>query len=314
MNPSFTPHSAAPAPQARVRRLRRVQLAVPASNEKMMAKAAASAADHVFLDLEDAVSLNAKADARAKAVHALNTLDWGRKTRCVRINDWTTPYFLDDVLQIVEGARENLDVLMIPKVMNAADVYVVDVLLTQLETKHSIRKRIGIEVLIEEVEGLKNVEQIASSSPRLEALIFGMGDYSASQGIDMELARGYYPGDVWHYPRFRIAMAARCAGIAAVDGPYGDIANIAGYQNQCKLAFTLGMVGKWALHPTQIEPALDVFTPKQKDIDNTRAMMAAYSEAQERGVGAIMFNGAFIDVAVVRRAQNLLARAELLGM
>ena len=203
------------------KRLRRVQLAVPGSSEKMMAKAAASAADHVFLDLEDAVAPKEKIGARAKVITALRTLDWGKKTRCVRINDLLTPYAHDDIIDVVEQAGEYLDVIMVPKVLCASDVLFVDTLLLQLEKKLDLKRHIGIEVLIEETQGMVNVESIARSTPRLEAIIFGMGDYSASQGIDFlqAVVEGSYPGDIWHYGRFRMAMAASAATIASAPSP-----------------------------------------------------------------------------------------------
>lgn len=293
------------------RRKRRVQLAVPASNEKMIKKAAESDADHVFLDLEDAVAPNAKQSARHSAVQALNMLDWSGKTRCVRINDHTTPYFLDDLIEIVAGARDNLDTIMIPKAVSAADVITVDTVLGQLEAKFGLSKRIGIEVLIEEVDGLIHVDEISHASPRLEALIFGMGDYSASHGIDLAAAREGYPADVWHFARFRMTMAARSVGIDAIDGPYATIPNIEGYKHECNLAQLLGMNGKWALHPTQIEHAIAAFTPSPGDVQTARGISTAYEKAQRDGLGAIIFEGKFIDVAVVRRARKVLEKADL---
>lgn len=299
----------------RIKRPRRVQLAVPGSNEKVMAKAAASRADHVFLDLEDAVAPSAKIEARDKVIHALNTHDWGRKTRCVRINDLGTQWAHDDVIRVVEGARENLDVIMIPKVLTPADVYWVEVLLRQLEQKLGLQKQIGLELLIEETEGLVNVDAIAKSSPRLEAIIFGMGDFSASQGIDLKvLAAGSYPGDLWHYARFKVTCAARAAGIEAIDGPYGRLDNLDGYREECNRAFALGMSGKWALHPSQIDTALGVFTPTQADVDAARAMVKAYEEAKAQGLGAVNVGGSFVDAASVRLVSNVLRRAEVLGM
>jgi citrate lyase subunit beta/citryl-CoA lyase len=199
---------------ARPMRLRRSQLSVPGVSEKMIAKAAASDADHVFLDLEDAVAPSAKVGARKTIVEALNSLDWGRKTRCVRINDVTTPWCHDDVIEVVEGAGPRLDTIMLTKANSAGDVRFLDLLLTQLEAKLGLEAgRIGIEVLIEEAQGLQRVEEIAAASPRLECLIFGMGDYSASQQMKLqEIGSGVgYPGDVFHYARFRVAMAARPA-------------------------------------------------------------------------------------------------------
>jgi citrate lyase subunit beta / citryl-CoA lyase len=307
----MTTVSTPPAP-----RKRRVELAVPGSNEEMMAKAAASSADFVFLDLEDAVAPRAKTEARAKVIKALNTLDWQGKVRCVRINDLLTPWAHDDIIEVVTQAGNNLDVLMIPKVMSDKDVYFVDILLTQLEKKLGMTKRIGIEVLIEETQALINVESIAKSSPRLEAMILGIGDYSASQGIDLRMAgiEVGYPGDLWHYARFRMAMAARAAGIVAIDGPYPKLRDEAGFREECRRASILGMVGKWALHPSQIPTALEMFTPKPKDVKMARTIIAAYAKAEAAGLGAVEFNGIFIDAATVRLVRNIADRADLLGV
>ena len=301
---------------ARPRRLRRVQLSVPGSNEKMMAKGAASAADHVFLDLEDAVAPNAKKPARQQIVNALNTLDWGTKTRCVRINDLETRYAYADVIEVVSGARENLDTIMIPKVKRGRDVWWLDTLLTQLEADLGIGKRIGIELLVEEVEAMMNIDEIAHSSPRLEAMVFGMGDYSASQGIDLRAVGGdvNYPGDIWHYPRYRLAIACRSAGIDPVDGPYADFRNAEGYREECRRSNTLGLVGKWAIHPAQIDVALEVFTPKREDVENARKIAAAYAEAEAQGLGAVQLDGVMVDAASVRILRNVLDKADLIGM
>lgn len=300
----------------RIKRLRRVELAVPGSNERMMAKAAASKADMVFLDLEDAVAPNAKVAARAKIVEALKGLDWGRKTRCVRINDLGTQWAFEDIIAVVEGAHAHLDLIMIPKVMRASDVLFVDTLLSQLEKKLGTERRIGLEVLIEEVEAMMNVEEIARSSPRLEALIYGVGDYSASQGIDLASIGGPngYPGDIWHYGRHKITIAARSVGIDAIDGPFGNFNDSATYSEECRRARLIGMVGKWAIHPAQIDPALEAFSPKQADVDAARAMVAAYREAEAKGLGAVTYKGEMIDAATVRIVKNLIDKADLIGM
>lgn len=299
----------------RPKRLRRVQLATPGSNEKMMAKAAASKADHVFLDLEDAVAPIAKADARHKIVNALNTLDWGRKTRCVRINDLRTKYAYEDIITVVEGARENLDTIMLTKTLEASDIKFVATLLSQIEKKLGMTKQIGIEALIEEVQGLQNVETICTADPRLECVIFGMGDYSASQGIAVKSGLDNdYPFDLWYYPRFRMCMAARAAGIEPVDGPYGNIRNVATYKEECRRAMIIGCVGKWAIHPDQIEPALEVFTPKQADVDYARKLARAYAEAEAKGLGAVTIDGQMVDVATVRMLSTILVKADLIGM
>ncbi len=298
------------------RRARRCQLSVPASNTRMIEKAAASGADHVFLDLEDACAPNQKVAARGNIVDAFNNLDWGNTVRCVRINDTGTEWCHGDVIAVVEGARENLDVIMIPKPCDAADVLFVDKLLNQLEMMLGLQKKIGLELLIEETLGLQNIEAIASSTPRLEAMIFGMGDYTASQGMDLSLMMGpdRYPGDIFHYAKFRVAMTARARGIDAIDGPFGAISNTDAYRKSCLQARALGMVGKWALHPKQIEHAQDIFTPDPERVENARKLTAAYRESEAEGRGAVMIDGQFADAATVRNVANLIDLAELYGL
>jgi len=299
------------------RRRRRCQLSVPASNTKMIEKAAASGVDHVFLDLEDACAPNQKVGARDNIIDALHNLDWGDTVRCVRINDTGTQWCHDDVITIVEKAGDKVDCFMLTKPYDASDVQFVDKLLTQLELKLGLEKKIGLELLIEETLGLQNVEEIASSTPRLEAMVFGMGDYSASQGLDFDAIYGpdyKYPGDVFHYAKFRVAMAARARGIDAIDGPFGNIRNTDAYRESCLQARALGMVGKWALHPTQIEHAQDIFTPNQEKIDEARKLTEAYRESEAQGQGAVMIDGKFADAATVRLYANTLDLAELYGL
>jgi citrate lyase subunit beta/citryl-CoA lyase len=296
------------------KRARRSQLSVPGSNEKMLQKAAASSADHVFCDLEDAVAPAAKVEARGKVCWALNNLDWGRKTRCVRINDVTTEWCHGDLIEVVEKAGNHLDTIMLTKPYTAADVIFVDRMLTQLEKKLKLQRRIGIEVLIEEVQALQNVEAIAACSDRMECLIFGMGDYSASQGIDIQNIGDQYPGDIFHFARFRITMAARAAGIDAVDGPFGDFKDDAGYREEARRARSLGMVGKWAIHPAQIAPALETFSPTPDAVANARRIDTAYREAAARGLGAVEIDGVMMDVAVLRLVRNVLDQADLYGL
>jgi citrate lyase subunit beta/citryl-CoA lyase len=298
------------------KRARRSQLSVPGSSEKMLQKAAASAADHVFCDLEDAVAPSAKVEARRKISWALNNLDWGRKTRCVRINDVTTEWCHGDIIEIVETAGANLDTIMLTKPYSAADVIFLDRMLNQLEKKLKLERKIGIEVLIEEVQALQNVEAIATCSERMECLIFGMGDYSGSQGIDIVNIGGTadYPGDIFHFARFRITMAARAAKIDAVDGPFGDFKDEAGYREEARRARSLGMVGKWAIHPAQIAPALEIFSPTPDEVAKARKMAAAYREAEAKGLGAVQIDGVMIDVAVLRLVKNTLDQADLYGL
>ncbi|MDC3402258.1 CoA ester lyase [Alphaproteobacteria bacterium] len=297
-------------------RLRRSQLAVPGSNDAMMAKAAASNADGVFCDLEDSVSPNEKAKARLAVCEALNGLDWGRKVKSVRVNDVGTQWCFDDIITIVEKAGENLDTIILPKPICASDVQFADTLLSQLEQKLGLKHKIGLEVIIEEVQAMQNIAEIAMSCDRLEALILGMGDYAASQGMRIKNigeAEGY-PGDIFHYPRYQIIIAARSAGLDAVDGPVADFKNMAAFVNGCHEASALGMVGKWAIHPSQIQPALDAFSPSAEDVEFARAVIGAYQDALNKGLGSVSHEGVMVDAASVRLFQNTIDRANQMGM
>ncbi len=299
-------------------RLRRCELSTPGSNEKMIEKALASNADLVFLDLEDAVAPNQKVAARGIVINALKTLDWGKKTRAIRMNNIETEWAYQDVIEVVEQAGEFLDVIIIPKVKAARDIFWVDTLLTQIETRLKRKKKIALECLIEEVEALINVEEIAKSSPRLEAIIFGPGDYSASQGVRAGKTIGgsitTYPGDVFHYARSKIVVAARAAGIDPLDGPYADFKNPDGYREEALRSATMGFIGKWAIHPSQIEIANEMFSPTQDEVDHARRLEAAYAKAEADGLGAITFEGVMIDAASVRIIRNTIAKADAIGM
>ena len=298
------------------KRARRSQLAVPGISEKMLTKASALEVDHVFCDLEDAVAPSAKENARKIIVEALNELDWGRTVRCVRVNDTTTQWCHEDIIYIMEGARENLDTIMLTKPMDAADVLFADKLMSQIEKKLGLKKRIGLEVLIEEVEAMKNVWEIAHSCERLECLVFGMGDYAASQGMDVGGIGGNegYPGDVFHYPRYQLTIAARAAGIDPVDGPFANFKNPNAFRKECERAKTIGMVGKWAIHPSQIEPAMEIFSPDQKDVDFAREIIEVYEKAAAEGIGSVGHKGVMVDAASARLFLNTVKKAELYGM
>jgi len=301
---------------SRPARPRRCQLSVPGSSEKMLTKAAGLAIDHIFLDLEDAVAPSAKPAARGMIVEALNRLEWRARTLCVRINDVDTEWCHDDIIEVVTGAGAKLDTIMLTKAKSAADVMFVHLLLNQLEKKLRLTRRIGIECLIEEVEGIMRVEEIAACSDRLECLIFGMGDYSASQQMQLGAvgASGSYPPDVWHYPRYKMTIACRAHGLDPVDGPYADFRNPDGYRKEAERAFALGMVGKWAIHPSQVDLAAAVFTPDPAAVAAARAQKQAYQEATARGLGAINVDGVMVDAASIRIVQNLIDRADLIGM
>lgn len=298
-------------------RLRRCELSTPGSNEKMIEKALGTSADVVFLDLEDAVAPNQKVEARGKVIQALRSLNWGNKTRAMRMNNIETEYAYQDVIDVVEKAGDYLDLIIIPKVKAARDVFWVDTLLTQIETRLKMRKKIALEVLIEEVQALINVEEIAKSSPRLEAIIFGPGDFSASQGVRMTTIGGSvttYPGDIWHYARSKIVVAARAAGIDAIDGPYADFRHPEGYREEAIRSVTMGFTGKWAIHPSQIEIANEIYSPTKDEVDRARRLETAYAKAEAEGLGAITFEGVMIDAASVRIIRNVIEKAELIGM
>jgi citrate lyase subunit beta/citryl-CoA lyase len=283
----------------------------------MITKAANLELDHVFLDLEDAVAPNAKAAARGTIVQGLNELEWKPKTVCVRVNDVETEYCHEDIIEVVTGAAGKIDTIMLTKAKTAHDVLFVHMLLDQLEKKLGLRDRIGIECLIEEVEGMMNVNEIAACSDRLECLIFGMGDYSASQGMNLNSIGsdgGGYPPDIWHYPRYQLTIACRANGVDPVDGPFADFNDPDAFRTECERSDVLGMVGKWAIHPSQIEIAQDVFSPTQDAVDSARKQQQAYEEAKEQGLGAISVDGVMVDQASVRILQNIVDKADLIGM
>jgi citrate lyase subunit beta / citryl-CoA lyase len=274
--------------------------------------AARAGADLVFLDLEDACAPAAKESARVTAVAALTNLDWGRTIRAVRINALDTQWCHGDIIEVVTGARNALDVIIVPKVLNAQDVWWVDVLLTQLEAKLGLPHRIGLEALIEEADGLLNARDIARSSDRLQSLIFGAGDLSASlrARVDGNFEPiGEYPGDYWHAVRVQVLAAARAAGIAAIDAPYPGYRDEDGYRREATRASLLGFDGKWAIHPDQVPIANSVFTPTADEVEAARAIIADYRLAEAGGVGAVGRDGKLVDAALMRHAANVLRRA-----
>lgn len=300
------------------RRRRRVQLAVPATERRKIDKALGLGVDHVFLDLEDAVAPQNKPQARENVVSALNEADWGDTVRCFRMNGLDTPWAYQDLVTVVEAAGHRLDTVMLPKARYARDVQWLDIFLGQIEAGCDIGHRIGIEVLIEEVEGVANVDEIALASPRVEALIFGMGDYSRSQGVDAADAFGparHYPGDIWHYQRSRIAVAAAMAGADYIDGPWANIDDTEGFRQECRVVKTLGAVGKWALHPGQVGIAREEFSPGPQEISQAQEYIALYEQAKAQGIGAIKApDGKMLDEAVLRLYRRVLDRAAFLGI
>jgi citrate lyase subunit beta / citryl-CoA lyase len=297
-------------------RLRRSELATPASNEHMFAKAAASGADLVFLDLEDACAPAERERARGKAARALRDLDWGRTARAIRMNGIDTRWAYGDVIEVVTTAREALDLIIVPKVRRARDVWWVEVLLTPLEETLGLGKRIALEVLIEETEGLQNVDEIAAASDRLEAVIFGAGDFSASQGARVDTNFDPVvpiPGDIWHYARARILVAARTAGIDAVDAPFPNYTDPGGYRLACDRAGAMGFTGKWAIHPSQVEAANTAFSPTAAEVAHAGRILAAYRAAEAEGKGATGLDGMLVDAAHLRHAATVAGRAELIA-
>ena len=292
------------------RRLQRSELAVPGSNPGMFDKAASSSADYVFLDLEDAVAPADKERARKNVIEALNEIDWRAlgKTISVRINSIDTHYMYRDVVDVVEQAGDRLDTILLPKAGAAADLYMVDALLTQIETARGYDNRIGLEALIETALGMANVDAIATSSPRLEALHFGVADYAASCRARTTNIGGLnpdYPGDQWHHGLSRMLVACRAYGLRAIDGPFGDFNDPDGYLDAARRGAAMGYEGKWAIHPAQIDLANDVFSPPAEEVDRARRILAALEEAAAAGKGAAQLDGRMIDAASARMAENL---------
>ena len=311
-------------------RLHRSELAVPGSNPQMFEKAAKSAADIVFLDLEDAVAPDDKAQARKNIIEGLNDVDWGSKSMMIRINGLDTHYMYRDVVDIVE-ACPRLDMILIPKVGTAADVYAVDMLVTQIEAATGRTKRIGFEILIETALGMANVEAIAQSSKRLEAMSFGVADYAASTrarttvigGVNKDSGvlsdaddkgnRQYFWTDPWHAAQTRMMVACRAYGLRPIDGPFGDFSDPDGYLAAANRVAVLGYEGKWAIHPSQIELANQVFTPSAAEVTTARRIMEAMAQAAKEGKGAVSLDGRLIDIASIRMAEALLAKADQMG-
>ncbi len=298
---------------------RRSCLAVPASSEKMMAKAAALPADMVFLDLEDAVAPLEKEGARAQAADAIKSHDWGEKVVCVRVNSWDTKWTAFDVIEVVGEAGERLDELMLPKVERAAEVVALDLLLNQVEIRAGLPPgHIGIEAQIETAKGLINVEEICAASPRLETVILGPVDFSASMGMP-SLAGGLaipeYPGDYFHYVFMKILMAGRANGLQVIDGPYVKIQDLEGFREYSRRTQILGFDGKWALHPTQVGILNEMFGPTQAQFDRAWGVVEAYRKATEGDRrGAVMFGDEMIDEASRKVAVRVVALGERAGL
>ena len=294
------------------RRVQRSELAVPGSNPKMFEKALNSDVDFVFLDLEDAVAPDDKVTARKNVIQALQDLDWqgNGKTVSVRINSIDTHYMYRDVIEVVEQAGEHLDTILLPKAGTASDVYMLSALLNQIETSTGLKKRIGIEILIETTLGMANVMNIAKSGreERLEAMHFGVADYAASCRARTTVIGGLnpdYPGDQWHADLSQMLVACRAYGLRAIDGPFGDFKDPESYTLAAKRAAALGYEGKWAIHPSQIELANAVFTPPPAEVDKAKRILIALDEAAKAGQGAASLDGRLIDAASAKMAENI---------
>ena len=309
-------------------RLHRSELAVPGSNKRMLEKAPDSGADVVFLDLEDAVAPDDKEQARANIIEALQTHDWSKCAVSIRMNGLDTHYAYRDLVDIVETCGDKLDTILIPKVGSAADVYFVATMLSQIEAAKGL-KPINIHILIETALGMANVEEIARACPeRMEAMVFGVADYAASVrarttqigGANPEYGmltdpdenghRAYHWGDQWHFGISRMVAACRAYGLRPIDGPFGDFNDPEGYKVAARRAAALGCEGKWAIHPSQVALANEVFTPTPKEVDRARRILVEMDKAAKEGKGAVSLDGRLIDAASIRMAENVVTQIE----
>lgn len=316
---SFTPQPTAPA------RPNRCQLFGPGSRPELFAKMAASAADVVNLDLEDSVAPNDKPTARANVIAATHEVDWAGKTLSVRINGLDTPYWYRDVVDLVEQAGPRLDQIMIPKVGCRADLYAVDALVTAIEAATGRKTPLRFEAIIESAAGIAHVEEIAAASPRLDALSLGAADFAASMGMQTTGIGGtqedYYMlregvrhwSDPWHWAQAAIVAACRTHGVLPVDGPFGDFSDDEGFLAQARRSATLGMAGKWAIHPKQIALANSVFTPSDEKVAEAREILAAMEEAKARGEGATVYKGRLVDIASIKQAEVIVRQSEMIA-
>jgi len=291
-------------------RLQRSELAVPGSSPEMFEKALNSKADYIFLDLEDAVSPLDKVKARQNVIKALKEINWKEKGKIisVRINSPDTHYMYRDLVDIVEEAGDRLDTILLPKAGTESDVYMIDCLLTQIETSKKLKNKIGIECLIETALGMSNIKEIAKSSERLEALHFGVADYAASLRARTVVIGGLnpdYPGDQWHHGLSQLVMTCRAYGLRAIDGPFGDFNDPDAYVEAAKRGAAIGIEGKWAIHPSQIELANKVFSPPSSEVTKAKRILEELDKAAKAGKGAAQLDGRMIDAASARMAENI---------
>ena len=310
-----------PAPVARPNRC---QLFGPGSRPAIFEKMAGSAADVINIDLEDSVAPSDKDSARRNVIQAIGDIDWGNKTLSVRINGLDTPYWYRDVVDLLENASERLDQIMIPKVGNAADIYAVDALVSAVEAAKGRKKRIALEVIIESAAGIAHVEEIAAASPRLQAMSLGAADFAASMGMATTgiggTQEGYYMlregqkywSDPWHWAQTAIVAACRTHGVLPVDGPFGDFSDEEGFRAQALRSATLGMVGKWAIHPKQVALANEVFTPSEAAVQEAREILTAMEEAKAKGEGATVYKGRLVDIASIKQAEVIVRQWDMI--
>ncbi len=310
-----------PQPPARPNRC---QLFGPGSRPAIFEKMASSDADVINLDLEDSVAPDDKPEARQNIVQAIGDIDWGTKHLSVRINGLDTPFWYRDVVDLLEKAGPRIDQIMIPKVGNAADVYAVDALVTAVEAAQGRDKPIAFEVIIETAAGLAHVEEIAASSPRLQAMSLGAADFAASMGMQTTGIGGtqenYYMlhegqkhwSDPWHWAQTAIVAACRTHGVLPVDGPFGDFSDDEGFRAQALRSATLGMVGKWAIHPKQVALANAVFTPSEAQVTEAREILEAMEQAKRDGSGAAVYKGRLVDLASIRQAEVIVRQSEMI--
>jgi citrate lyase beta subunit len=300
----------------RPERLTRSMLFVPASRPEMVAKAARSAADAVCIDLEDAVAPDEKERSRALVIDALTTLDFGHRVRIVRVNALDTAWTYRDVIEVVEGAGDRVDLIMLPKARSGADVAFLDQLLTQIEGRQKLTRRIGIEAQIETASGFVHLREIAAASPRLEALILGMGDYAASMRMPLasigaeDAHDAAYPGHRWHAVMHAIVAHARTFGLRCMDGPFANYKDTDGLARAARIARALGFDGKQCIHPAQLETVNAVFSPDESEIAWARRIVETYERSVAEGRGAVGTDGMMIDAANIRMAQTTLRAAE----
>lgn len=309
-------------------RINRSELAVPASSPRFIDAASRSNADVVFLDLEDSVAPSEKEQARKHAIEALHDVDWSGRSVSVRVNGLDTQYMYRDVVDVVEQAGDKLDLIMIPKVGTASDVYAVDALVSGIESAKGFSRRIGFELIIETALGMQNMDEIAAASSRVESLHFGVADYAAStQARTMSIGganpeyrvvtdpdeggnRSVHWGDMWHFALSRLVMVARANGLRPVDGPFGDVSDPIGFEAQARRSAALGCEGKWGIHPSQLDLANRIFCPSDVEVDRARGILVAMEDAQRDGRGAVSYEGKMIDLASLRQAETVVRKAD----